>query len=91
MFTFNFTTKFKKDIKLCEKRHYDFSLIETVFTYLHETASVPAEYKPHILKGEYKDCWECHIKPDWLLIWRILEETNEIDLVRTGTHLDLFK
>jgi len=90
MYTFIFTSKFKKDVKLCKKRSYDFSLFENIIEILAETAAVPSKYKPHTLKGKYDDCFECHIKPDWLLIWRVNDTTNEIELVRTGTHSDLF-
>jgi mRNA interferase YafQ len=46
--------------------------------------------KPHKLTGKYKGFWECHIKPDWLLIWLQKENTSQIQFVRTGTHADLF-
>jgi len=91
MYSFIFTTKFKKDIKVCEKRSYDFLEIEKIFDYLEQTGTVPAKHKQHPLKGNYTDCMECHIKPDWLLIYRINKTTNEIELVRTGTHSDLFE
>jgi len=51
---------------------------------------MPENFHPHKLSGNYKDSWECHIKPDWLLIWNINEKESEIWLVRTGTHSDLF-
>ena len=51
---------------------------------------LPAKYKAHKLSGDYKDCWECHINPDWLLIWQIDEVNNVLILIRTGTHSDLF-
>jgi mRNA interferase YafQ len=51
---------------------------------------LPAMYKPHVLSGDYSKHWECHIKPDWLLIWKQDEENKEIYLIRTGTHSDLF-
>jgi mRNA interferase YafQ len=52
--------------------------------------TLPKKFLPHKLSGQYKDNWECHIKPDWLLIWNIDDQANEIWLVRTGTHSDLF-
>ena len=57
---------------------------------LIETGAVPEKHLPHKLTGNYGGDMECHIKPDWLLIWNIDELNNEIWLVRTGTHSDLF-
>ena len=90
MYEFIFTSKFKKDYKRIQKRSYDINLLQEVFSYLRETGEVPAKYKPHKLSGNYNDCWECHIKPDWLLIWIKDIENKDIILVRTGTHSDLF-
>lgn len=89
-YTLDFSGKFSKDAKLCKKRSYDISLIETVFEILENYGEVPSTYKPHKLFGNYANHWECHIKPDWLLIWTIDEEEKVIHLVRTGTHSDLF-
>jgi mRNA interferase YafQ len=86
----DFTGKFKKDFKTCKKRNYDISLIETVLLTLREKGELSLKYKPHKLSGNYEDCWECHIKPDWLLIWRQDETNRVICLERTGTHYDLF-
>jgi mRNA interferase YafQ len=90
MFTFKFTTKFKKDFKLCVKRNYDLSFLESMFEHLSNNGTVPSKYKPHKLSGNFTDCWECHIKQDWLLIWRIDANEKIVELVRTGTHSDLF-
>jgi mRNA interferase YafQ len=56
---------------------------------LREGRSLPAPVRPHPLKGEWKGHWECHITPDWLLIYKFSE--SEVVLARTGTHSDLFK
>ena len=90
MFTLSYSTKFKKDIKGCQKRNYDFIEFRKVIGLLEENGKLPFKYKPHILSDAYSKYWECHIKPDWLLIWTIDEEKKEIYLVRTGTHSDLF-
>ncbi|WP_329805006.1 type II toxin-antitoxin system YafQ family toxin [Flavobacterium facile] len=90
MFTIIFSSQFKKDFKLCQKRKYDFSLFDEIYDLLEETGEVPTKNKPHILKGNYKEHWECHIKPDWLLIWLQDNEEKTIKLIRTGTHSDLF-
>lgn len=84
------TNRFNKSLKLCKKRGYDLSLLKQAIDTLQETGTLPTKYKPHLLKGEYKDCWECHIKPDWLLIWK--QDDTELILLflDTGTHSDLF-
>lgn len=90
-YTIEFTNKFKKDIKLAVKRNLDISLFKTVIEILEKDGKLPAKYKPHVLKGNYKGLWECHIQPDWLLVWEQNDEIKLIALIRTGTHSDLFK
>lgn len=90
MYSISFTNQFKKDIKRCQKRNYDFSLIEVVFELLREKGELPSKYKPHKLSGNYSNYWECHIKGDWLIIWLQDDLNKEIILERTGTHSDLF-
>ncbi len=85
-----YTGKIKKDIKLAKKRGLDFSLFKEVVIQLEATGKLPPKFKPHILKGNYKGLWECHIQPDWLLIWKQDEEIKLISLTRTGSHSDLF-
>ncbi len=87
-FNLDFTNRFKKDVKLCLKRNYNIVLLEEVLLELREKGTVPIKNKPHLLSGDLEGIWECHIKPDWLLLWYIDETT--IVLVRTGTHSDLF-
>ncbi|MGC4129045.1 MAG: type II toxin-antitoxin system YafQ family toxin [Bergeyella sp.] len=57
---------------------------------MQETGTLPAKYKPHKLSGNYAGCWECHIKPDWLLIWKQNDNELILLLMDTGTHSDLF-
>jgi mRNA interferase YafQ len=66
------------------------TLIQTVIALIAKKMPLPAKHKAHKLTGKYSDCWECHIQPDWLLIWSIDEEANALVLVATGTHSDLF-
>ncbi len=89
-YTLSFTSQFKRDFKTIQKRRYDLNLLENVFTQLQSGEKLPDKLKPHKLSGNYADCWECHIKPDWLLIWKQNDPAKEIQLVRTGTHSDLF-
>jgi len=90
MFNLIYSSKFKKDIKLCQKRNYDFTEFKNVIELLEDTGKLPTKYKPHILSGDFSKHWECHIKPDCLLIWTQDDENKEIYIVRTGTHSDLF-
>ena len=90
MYSFFYTNTFKKDFKKCQKRSFDMSLLKTVLDILQTEGELPPKYKSHTLIGNYKNHWECHIKPDWLLIWVFNPEEKEIVLVRTGTHSDLF-
>ena len=88
MLKLNSSSKFKHDYKLCNKRGYNMDLIHIVVDMLRIPEVLPAKNKDHKLGGEYKGCRECHILPDWLLIYRVSNE--ELYLVRTGTHSDLF-
>jgi mRNA interferase YafQ len=85
---------FEKDVKKCSKRNWDFEELETAVNYLHNTGTLPVitskKYNPHKLKGNYVHHWEGHIKPDWLIIWLVNDDSNTVTLVRTGTHADLF-
>ena len=84
------STKFQKDLKKVQKRGYDISLLTTVLNILANGESLPSKYKDHNLSGNYKGCRECHITPDWLLIYEILDDELILYLTRTGTHSDLF-
>ena len=88
------TTKFKKDLKKLSKKSK--SDLEKVFDVLEILASngyegIPLKMLPHKLKGNYKENWECHIKPDLLIIWFQIESPKEITLIRLGSHSELFK
>lgn len=89
MLTIRSVSQFKKDYKRCVKRGYEIEKLQKVIQYLANEQGLEARYRDHALLGEYKDCRECHIEPDWLLIY-LLSET-ELVLVRTGTHSDLFE
>ncbi len=65
-------------------------LINSIFLFLEKDGRLSAKYKPHKLTGNYKGFWECHIQPDWLLIWLQDDSGKTITLTRTGTHSDLF-
>lgn len=90
MYNIEYTSRFKRDYKLAIKRGYKEVLIQDIISLIAKGAPLPIIHRPHKLTGEYKDCWECHIRSDWLLIWQINEKTRTLILTRTGTHSDLF-
>lgn len=90
MYQLEQTGQFKKDVKLAKKRGLEMKLLDDVVTFLVEKGKLPQKYKPHKLTGNYKGFWECHIQPDWLLIWEQNETIKLINLARTGSHSDLF-
>ena len=90
MLTIRYETSFKKDFKKIVKRGYNISLLEEVIELLANGESLPAKYRDHALIGDYADCRECHIQPDWLLIYQIDGGELILYLTRTGTHSDLF-
>ena len=89
-YTLQYTHSFKKDVLICRKRGLKIHLLEKVITELVNSGTLSATYKPHKLQGKYKDCWECHIQPDWLLIWQQNDKELVLILTNTGTHSDLF-
>ena len=90
MLTINYSTRFKKDYKLVKKRGYDTSLLEEVLEMLCAEQPLPQKYRDHMLTGNYDGNRECHITPDWLLIYKIQNDELLLSLTRTGTHSDLF-
>ncbi len=88
MLKIKYSGKIKKDLKICQKRQYDFSLLEKILDKLQIPEPLDDKNKDHPLKGNFKDYRECHIMPDWLLIYR--QDNEYLELYRTGTHSDLF-
>ena len=84
------TTQFKKDFKLAMKRSMKIELLEEVIAMLAMGETLPDKHKDHALTGNWGGHRECHILPDWLLIYRIEDEVLVLTLARTGTHSDLF-
>lgn len=85
----DYTNKFKKDYEQAVKRNYDISLLDTVLYNLINDIPLDKKYKDHALIGNYEGCRECHIKPDWLLIYQVYN--GIVAFERTGTHSDLFR
>ena len=92
MLKVEFTGQFKKDYKLAVKRGCDPKELEAVIILLVNEQPLPEKYRDHALTNSrnYKDMRECHIEPDWLLVYMLLKETLILRLIRTGSHSDLF-
>lgn len=90
MLDIRYSAKFRKDYKTIIKRGYNPKLLEEVLEILCNKQSLPNKYKDHNLKGNYIGHRECHITPDWLLIYKIDNDVLVLTLTRTGTHSDLF-
>ena len=84
------TTKFQKDVKRVQKRGYDMALLTEIIKQLAAGEPLPAKNRDHALSGNFAGCRECHITPDWLLVYEIADEELVLYLLRTGTHSDLF-
>lgn len=84
------TTKFQKDLKKVQKRGYDISLLTEIIKKLANGEQLPEKNRDHALSGNYSGYRECHIQPDWLLIYEIDNGDLYLYLTRTGSHSDLF-
>ena len=85
-----FTNRFKKDIKLAKKQGKDLDKLFKIIERLAQGETLEAKYRDHSLIGDYKGTRECHIEPDWLLIYEIFEDVLVLSLQRIGSHSDLF-
>lgn len=85
------TSQFKASLKLAVKRGLDISLLEEVIEKLRTDQVLEQKYHNHELSGNFKGVWECHLKPDWLLLYFKDDEILTVTLVDTGTHSDIFK
>ena len=86
-----FTNQFKKDLKLAKKQNKDLDRLYEVIGILADGGTLDARYRDHDLFGNYKGTRECHIEPDWLLVYEIRNEVLVLMLYRLGTHAELFK
>lgn len=90
MLTIDFHKSFKRDYRRVLRRGYDIHLLEQVIQMLAEQKKLPPKYRDHELGGDYNGYRECHITPDWLLIYKIKQNELILLVTRTGTHSDLF-
>lgn len=88
MLTIVWESQFKKDFSLATKRGKNLEKLALIIENLQTKTPLPPKNKNHKLKGNYINCWECHIEPDWLLIYKTTNK--ELILIRTGSHSDLF-
>jgi mRNA interferase YafQ len=89
MLTPIYQKRFEKDVKKAKKRSLNMHKLKSIIVKLLEEEPLPTKNRNHKLKGEFEGYWECHIEPDWLLIYK--KTPVAIILVRTGTHADLFR
>ena len=89
-YTLKPTTQFKRDLKKAQKQNKNLDLLNKVLQQLADGIPLPEKNRDHALTGNYAGCRECHIQPDWLLIYEIAEDTLFLYLTRTGSHSELF-
>jgi len=90
MYTIKFTGEFKRQMKMCERRGYDMELLREAIRILATEGKLPEKYLPHQLHGDRRGQWECHIQPNWLLVWQQHNRELVLVMLNTGTHADLF-
>jgi mRNA interferase YafQ len=88
--TFSRTSQFKKDVKRADRRGEDLAKLREVMELLIDGESLPPEFKDHPLRGNFAGSRDCHIEPDWVLIYTLTEDGSHVRFERTGTHSDLF-
>ena len=90
-YTLKPTTQFKRDLKKAQKQNKNLDLLNKVLQQLADGIPLPEKNRDHALTGNYAGCRECHIQPDWLLIYEIAEDTLFLYLTPTGSHSELFE
>ncbi len=90
MYAIRPTTRFQKDLKRMEKRGYNIALLTDIIKKLANGEQLPEKNRDHALVGDFIGCRECHVAPDWLLIYEIADSELILYLTRTGSHGDLF-
>jgi len=91
MLKFETTAQYRQEYKRARKRGLDMSLIDSVILTLLAQKPLDAKHEDHPLSGKFQNCRECHIQPNWLLIYRIDKNILTLTAVRTGSHADLFR
>ncbi len=91
MYTLKFTSQFKRDVKLAKKQHKNIDKLFRVIDMIAQGDVLPSNYRDHALTGNYHGFRECHIEPDWLLVYEIRHDILVLTVTRVGSHSDLFK
>lgn len=91
MRTFSRTNQFKKDVKRAAKRGQDMAKLKVALELLIDGEPLPAKFKDHPLRGNFAGSRDCHLEPDWVLIYTLTEKDTHVRFERTGTHSDLFR
>jgi len=81
-------TRYRRDIRRLARRGVDISALDPIIDHIAEHGEAPAAARPHLLSGNWAGMWDCHAAPDWILIYTV--DDNTVELIRTGTHSDLF-
>ena len=90
MYSIEYTNRFRKDLIRCQKQGKDIKLIHSVISQLAANGVLPNKYRPHKLVGRYVGKGECHIQPDWLLVWEQHENQLRMVMTTTGSHSEIF-
>lgn len=85
-----FTNQFKRDLKLAKKQGKDINRLFDVISTLAEGKKLDSKYRDHNLSGDYTGCRECHVEPDWLLVYEVMDHVLVLMIYRVGTHSELF-
>ena len=91
MRSFSRTSQFRKDVKLAGRRGKDLAKLKTAIDLLIDGEVLPPQYQDHPLRGNFAGSRDCHIEPDWVLIYTLAENDSHVRFERTGTHSDLFR
>jgi mRNA interferase YafQ len=86
----SYTNRFRKDIKKCNKQKLDIDKVTAAIKILQKSGKLPAQYKPHRLTGHFNGLWECHLSPDWLMVWKQDDKKLTLLFMYTGSHSELF-
>lgn len=90
MYQLDYTNRFKRSLKLCQRRGYDLTKLYEAIKILARDGRLPERFRPHLLQGNRRGQWECHIQPDWLLVWEQYDDRLLLVMLDTGTYADLF-
>lgn len=88
-YSISYTKRFQKSLRKCVKRGLDVKLIQQAIDILIVKGALPKKYKPHKLHGNWEGVWECHISPDWLLVWLQDDDNLTLLMLDTGSHSDI--